>query len=114
MSMKYFLWTLVFAFAGGAHVFAAGPSFYPDATFHGSSLNGWHTLGNADWRAERGELVGTPKDSGGGWLMLDRSYQDIGLYAQFQCTGGCETGVLFRIEKTAGGMKGIYASLTLA
>jgi hypothetical protein len=90
MSMKCLLLTLVFAFAGGAHVFAVGPSFYPDATFQGSNLNGWHTLGDADWRAESGELVGTPKDSGGGWLMLDRSYQDVGLYAQFQCTGGCE------------------------
>jgi Domain of Unknown Function (DUF1080)/FG-GAP-like repeat len=112
MLKRRLLFTLMCVVAGGAHVFAAGPSFYPDATFQGSNLNGWHTLGDADWRAESGELVGTPKDSGGGWLVLDRSYQDIGLYAQFQCTGVCETGVLFRIEKTAGGMKGIYVSLT--
>ena len=44
--------------------------------------------------------------------MLDRSYQDVGLYANFRCTGGCDTGALFRAEKTADGWKGIFVSLT--
>jgi hypothetical protein len=35
-------------------VFGAGPSFHPDTTFSGSSLNGWHTFGPAEWRAEDG------------------------------------------------------------
>ncbi len=94
-----------------AHVYADGPSFHPDVTFKGGSLAGWHTVGPADWRAENGELIGTPKQ-GGGWLMLDRSYQDVAFYSEFRCTGGCETGVLFRAEKTADGISGIYASLT--
>ena len=43
-------------------LFAAVPShFVPDWTFQGSSLKGWHVLGQADWRAEKGELIGTPK-----------------------------------------------------
>ena len=92
-------------------VFAAGPSFHPDTTFSGSSLSGWHTVGPAEWRAEGGELVATPKQ-GGGWLMLDRSYQDIGVYTQFRCAGACETGVLLRAEKTPTGMKGIYVALS--
>jgi hypothetical protein len=92
--------------------FAAGPSFHPDTTFSGSSLNGWHTFGQAAWRAEKGEVIGAPKQGAGGWLVLDRSYQDIGVFSQFRCTGACETGVLLRAEKTPTGMKGIYVALS--
>ncbi|HWC95936.1 MAG TPA: FG-GAP-like repeat-containing protein [Candidatus Sulfopaludibacter sp.] len=93
-------------------VFAAGLSFIPDSTFKGSTLTGWHTLGQAAWSAHDGELTGAVKPGGeGGWLILDRSYQDIGFHALFRCTGGCKTGVLLRAEKTADGMKGIYVSL---
>jgi hypothetical protein len=88
----------------------AGLSFIPDTTFTGSSLSAWHTLGGASWNAREGEITGTVKASGG-WLFLDRSYQDVGFHAQFRCTGGCQTGVLIRAEKTADGYKGIYVSL---
>jgi 3-keto-disaccharide hydrolase/FG-GAP-like repeat len=94
-----------------APAFAAGPTFVPDATVRGSSLSGWHKVGQADWRVENGEIIGTPKQ-GGGWLMLDKSYQDIGFYGSFRCTGGCETGVLLRAEKAPTGMKGVYVSLS--
>lgn len=94
-----------------APVFGAGPTFLPDARFQGSNLSGWHTLGQAGWRAENGEIIGTPKQ-GGGWLVLDRSYQDVGFYGLFRCSGGCETGVLLRAEKTPEGMKGVYVSLS--
>ena len=93
-------------------VLGVGPSFRPDATFTGSSLTGWHAVGGAAWRADNGEIVGTPQQAGGGWLMLDRSYQDVGFYASFLCAPGCKTGVLLRAEKTAAGMKGIYVALT--
>ena len=76
------------------------------------TLTGWHPLGPATWRVDNGEFVGTPKESGGGWLVLDRSLQDVALFASFKCAQGCETGVLLRAEKTSGGMKGIYVSLT--
>ncbi len=96
-----------------AQVFAVGPSFRPDGTIKGSSLDGWHALGQADWKAQNGEIVGAPRPGGsGGWLVLDRSYQDVGFYASFRCTGGCKTGVLLRAEKTPQGMKGIYVALT--
>jgi len=96
-----------------APVFADdGPTFIPDATFKGSTLTGWHVLGQADWRAQNGEVVGTVKPGGnGGWLVIDRSYQDLELFTNFRCTGGCKTGILFRATKTAEGMKGIYLSL---
>jgi hypothetical protein len=93
-------------------VYASGPSFHPDVTFQGSELKAWHIYEEAEWSAENGELIGKPKQAGGGWLMLDHSYQDVGLYAEFKCTGGCETGVLFRAEKTPDGMKGIYVALS--
>ncbi len=90
---------------------ADGPSFQPDVTFQGSSLAGWHVIGDAVWDAHDGEISGTAKEESGGWLVLDRSYQDVGFYTSFQCTGDCKTGVLFRAEKTADGMKGVFVSL---
>lgn len=90
----------------------AGLTFIPDSTFKGSSLAEWHTLGEASWRAEAGEIVGTVKPGGsGGWLFLNQSYQDVGFHALFRCTGGCKAGVMIRAEKTADGFKGIYVSL---
>jgi hypothetical protein len=89
---------------------AAARNFTPDYVFKGSALTGWQPLGNAAWRAENGEIVGTPK--GGGWLFLDRSYQDVAIAAYFRCAAGCRAGILLRAEKTPdGGLKGIYTSL---
>ncbi|MFP5207141.1 MAG: family 16 glycoside hydrolase, partial [Acidobacteriota bacterium] len=112
MMKKRFLLSAALALLGATPMFAAGPSFHPDVTFSGSSLSGWHTLGQASWRAENGEITGKPQSADGGWLMLDHSYQDVGLFANFKCTGGCEAGALFRAEKTADGWKGIFVSLT--
>ena len=62
--------------------FAESPNFIPDSTFKESSLAGWHVLGQADWSAQNGELTGKAKPGGnGGWLVLDRSYQDVGFFA---------------------------------
>ena len=47
-------------------VSGAGPSFRPDDRFQGSTLAGWHPQGNADWRAEKGEITGVPKTPAGG------------------------------------------------
>src|SRR3954453_3505128 len=75
-----------------------------------NELSSWHKLGDATWRAENGEIIGTPS-SGGGWLVLNKSFQDVGVVASFRCSNPCETGVLLRAEKTADGMKGVYLSL---
>src|SRR5215813_6795035 len=91
---------------------AASPNFLPDFVFKGSSLTGWHKMGNADWRAENGEIVGTPKDGSGGWLVLEKGYQDIAFYSNLRCTGPCNAGVMLRAEKTASGYKGVYVSLS--
>ncbi len=93
-------------------LFGVSPSFKPDATVKGSSLTGWHVLGQTDWKLQNGEITGTVKPGGkGGWLVLDRSYQDVALNAVFRCAEGCRTGVLLRAEKTPQGMKGIFVSL---
>jgi Domain of Unknown Function (DUF1080)/FG-GAP-like repeat len=113
MSRKAYTFAIMLALLRALPLYGTGPSFQPDKTFEGSSLTGWHTLGDAQWRAENGELTGKPKQAGsGGWLVLDRSYQDIGFYAEFRCSAGCVTGVLFRAEKTPSGMKGVYVSLS--
>ena len=93
---------------------AQGPAneFRSDTTFAGSSLTGWRPLGAADWQAQAGEIVGRPRAGGqGGWLVLDRSYQDLNFFTRFRCVGPCQAGVLFRLRKTGTGMTGVYVSL---
>jgi len=85
-------------------------TFFPDETFSGSRLTGWHPLGEAKWSASNGEIV-ADTSAGGGWLMMDKSYQDVSFFASFRCGGDCQTGVLFRAEKTPQGFKGVYVSL---
>jgi 3-keto-disaccharide hydrolase len=93
--------------AGGG----APKNFVPDSTFAGSSLTGWRAIGEATWRADDGEIAATPKS--GGWLMLDRPYEDVAVVASFRCAPGCVTGVLLRAEPTAdGGTKGIFVSIS--
>ncbi|SFP81193.1 FG-GAP-like repeat-containing protein [Parafilimonas terrae] len=89
-----------------------GLSFLPDHTFKGSSLNGWHTVGNAKWQAGNGELIGEVKAGAtGGWLAMDSGYQDIAFHALFKTTGNSEAGLLFRTEKTGNGYRGVLLSL---
>ncbi|MGD0962651.1 MAG: FG-GAP-like repeat-containing protein [Candidatus Acidiferrales bacterium] len=112
MSGKGFLLVALATLATVARLYGTGPSFHPDASFKGSALTGWHTLGDANWSAENGEITGAPTQPGGGWLVVDHSYQDIGFYASFRCAAGCKTGLLMRAEKTPeGGMKGVFVSL---
>ena len=89
----------------------ASKNFVPDWTFQGSSLGTARTLGNADWRAENGEIVGIPKTPEGGWLILDKPLQDVQFASTFRCTGGCRAGVMLRAQKTPDGMQGVYVSL---
>jgi 3-keto-disaccharide hydrolase/VCBS repeat protein len=87
----------------------ASNNFVPDVVFSGSSLNNWKPTGQANWRAQNGEIIGS---GSGGWLMADRSFQDVAVFASFRCAAGCQTGVLLRAERTAdGGLKGIFVSL---
>jgi hypothetical protein len=51
----------------GSMIFAASPNFVPDYVFKRSALTGWRKLGQVEWRAENGEIIGVPKENGGGW-----------------------------------------------
>jgi hypothetical protein len=88
------------------------PDFKADATFTGSSLAGWQQVGQAAWRAENGTLVGRATGEAGGWLMSDTPLQDLQFFANLQCASPCKAGVLFRAEKTATGLRGVYVSFS--
>ncbi len=111
-SVKRISLSILAAGAVWVSLFAATHDFVPDAVFKGSSLAGLRTFGAASWRAENGEITGSPTAPDGGWLVLDKSYQDLQFYTDFHCAGECNAGVLLRAEKTsAGGLKGVYISL---
>jgi hypothetical protein len=94
-----------------AIAFAAAPTFPPDTIFQGSTLRGWHSIGDTAWSAKEGEITGKANGPAGGWLMLDQSYQDVAMYSVFKCEGTCKAGYLLRAEKTAEGFKGIFVAL---
>src|SRR5689334_24234264 len=79
---------------------SANRNFAPDWTFAGSSLTDWQPLGDAEWKAGGGEIVGTPQSDAGGWLLLKKSYQDVQVASTFRCAAGCKAGLLVRAEKT--------------
>jgi hypothetical protein len=89
------------------------PNFKPDGAFKGSALTGWHGVGDAEWTAQNGEIIGKAKPgTNGGWLILDKGFQDVQLYLNYKCTGECKSGVLLRAKKAAdGGMTGVFVSL---
>ena len=89
----------------------ANKNFVPDWTFQGSSLGSAHMLGGADWRAENGEIVGTPKTAEGGWLILDRPLQDVQFASTYRCSAGCRAGVMLRAQTTPEGIQGVYVAL---
>jgi hypothetical protein len=86
-------------------------SFVPDWTFKGNALAGWRVLGQADWKAANGELVGAPQSPDGGWLLLDKALQDVEVGFDFKVSPGAKAGVLLRAEKTDNGFKGVFVSL---
>ena len=78
--------------------------------FDGATLNGWKTLGPAEWTVENGAIVGTVT-SGGGWLVLDTVYGDTGVEASFECDN-CTPGVMIRAQPQGDGMTGVYLETT--
>jgi hypothetical protein len=96
-----FLWTLQAA---------ANRNFVPDWSFQGSSLGQFRTLGDADWRAENGEIIGVPRSPAGGWLILGSALQDTQFAADVRCTGGCKAGVMLRTQTTSKGIQGAYVA----
>ena len=79
----------------------AARTFVPDWTFKGSALSGAQQVGQATWRAENGEIIGTPTGPDGGWLLLESGYQDVQVAASYKCAGECTAGIMVRSEKGA-------------
>ncbi len=89
-----------------------GQSFIPDYTFHGSNLADWHVTGKATWQAENGLITAKPSSTNeGSLLILDSSYQDVGLHCLFKLSPGSEAAIIMRITKAGNGMKGVMFSL---
>lgn len=87
------------------------PDFNPDGTFTGSSLKGWQIVGDADWKAQDGQLIGRSTSEAGGWLVMNKPLQDLQFDANVRCEAKCRPGVLLRAERPGdGGLKGIYVS----
>ena len=86
-------------------------TFVPDWTFKGSALTGTDQIGQATWRAENGEIIGTPTSADGGWLLINPGYQDVLVAGSYRCAADCTAGVMLRGEKSASGIKGIYTTL---
>jgi hypothetical protein len=92
--------SLHLAAKGATPVAAALPQEYPASSsgpayqFSGS-LTGWHTQGPANWSVKTGEIVAEGDSSGGGWLVLDRGFEDFVLKFSFRSEKG-EAGVLVR------------------
>ena len=107
------VWLVVaFSFILSFLSFAQTPSFTPDKAFKGSNLNDWQSIGDAKWSAANGEINADGKNSkGAGWLFLNQSSQDTGVYVSFKCDGACDTGVLFRAEKKDGKTQGFLLSI---
>ncbi len=96
----------------GLYSFAQNPSFTPDKVFQGSSLANWRVVGPAKWQAQNGVITADARNSKNpGWLFLDHSLQDAGVYISFKCAGACDTGVLLRAEKQDGKTHGFLVSI---
>lgn len=83
-------------------------SLKPEYAFKGSTLTGWHTMGNADWKANNGVI--TAKANGTGYLISDKSFQDVSMRTLYKPDANTEIGFLFRLEKTADGWQGFMVS----
>jgi hypothetical protein len=86
----------------------ANRNFVPDWTFTGAGLTPFRTVGHATWKAANGEIVGTPTSPAGGWLVLDKTLQDVQFAADVRCTNDCTAGVMLRAAQTPTGMKGVF------
>ena len=65
------------------------------------SFDGWHVVGDANWRVENGEFVA---DAGNGlsFLVTDESYADFQIQAEFWNHQGANSGIFMRISDEAG------------
>ncbi len=61
--------------------------------FDGSSLDGWHVLGDANWELADGAVQA---DSGSGFLVTEDSYEDFELTLEFWVDEPANSGIFIR------------------
>ena len=62
----------------------------------GTSLNGWNTIGDANWRAEDGVIIADKGGKGGGFLVSKNSYADFQIRDEFWVTSETNSGIFIR------------------
>jgi hypothetical protein len=70
-------------------------------------------MGHANWKVVDGTYTGTSSgDGSSGWLVMDHSYQNVQMFANFRTSAGGRTGVLIRGAQTPDGkFEGYFVSL---
>ena len=70
--------------------------------FDGKSMDGWTTVGTANWRVEDGALVAdkstAPPNSKGGHLITKDSYKNHQIYAEFWTDEKANSGIFVRCK----------------
>lgn len=64
-----------------------------DTLFNGQNLDGWETIGDVNWRVENGFLIA---DSGSGYLVSEKTYQNFELLGYFRLGVKAYGGIFYR------------------
>jgi hypothetical protein len=63
----------------------------------GTSMNGWYTIGNGNWRIEGGAAVADKlTGKAAGFLVTDKMYRDFELKAEFWVSDDANSGIYMR------------------
>ncbi len=65
----------------------------PIRLFNGNNLNGWHAMGENQWKAESG-ILRSPKS--GSNFVTDKNFNDFKLHIEFRYPKGSNSGVYLR------------------
>ena len=85
--MKMLLWSLLVGFSPLAALAADSGGWKP--LFDGTSLKGWHPVGDGQWSVEDGAIVGrADKAKLYGLLVSDQTYKDFTVRFKFKCLSG--------------------------
>lgn len=77
---------------GGPSVLAQGGRF--TSLFDGKTLNGWKTIGTANWQVVDGAMQAT---DGNGYLVTPMSYGDVQVIVEFWADPDANSGVFLRL-----------------
>jgi hypothetical protein len=95
----------------GSPVLAAGPNFRPQWATQSEDVAKAAHLGPGTWQTAADQTVVTGGGAGS-VLLFDRSFENLGAFAEVQCDA-CEAGLLLRATRNAaGGVDAVLLSLT--